>query len=65
MYVCLCRVVTDKQVKAAIEAGARTICAVSKACGAGDDCGGCRSHIEDLIEDHGALAIRGAEDRAA
>jgi bacterioferritin-associated ferredoxin len=51
MYVCVCRAVTDKEVKAAIEAGADTVQAVTKACCAGEDCGACHGVIEDMIED--------------
>ena len=51
MFVCICRTVTDKQVKAAIEMGATTVQAVTRSCCAGDDCGACRGMIEDMIED--------------
>ncbi len=50
MYVCLCRVVTDTEVNAAIDAGADTVESVMKMCRAGGDCGGCHGHIEDMIE---------------
>ena len=54
MFVCVCRAVTDQQVKAAIEAGAQSVEAVTAACCAGEDCGACHSKIEDLIEErHG------------
>jgi bacterioferritin-associated ferredoxin len=60
MYVCVCRAVTDKQVEAAIEAGARTVQDVTKACCAGDDCGACHQVIEGMIEDarEGESAVR-------
>jgi len=51
MYVCVCRAVTDREVKAAIDAGAHTVAAVTKACCAGDDCGACHGVIRDLIEE--------------
>jgi bacterioferritin-associated ferredoxin len=51
MYVCICRAVTDTQVRAAIEGGAQTREEVTAACCAGDDCGACHSVIEDMIED--------------
>jgi bacterioferritin-associated ferredoxin len=52
MYVCICRAVTDKQVKSTLEAGATTVAEVTRACGAGGDCGGCEGAIEDMIDDH-------------
>ncbi len=50
MYVCICRAVTEETVKAAIDAGADTVEAVTGACCAGDDCGSCHQVIEDMIE---------------
>jgi bacterioferritin-associated ferredoxin len=65
MYVCICRAVTDKVVKATIRAGAATVDAVADACGAGGDCGGCRGTIDAMIEDDGeavACGARGGRD---
>lgn len=62
MYVCVCLAVTDAQVRAAIEAGATTREAVTRACGAGGDCGACHGMIHEMIEDHleasGVVACR-------
>ena len=56
MYVCVCRAVTDEKVKQAIEAGARSVGAVTEACCAGDDCGACHGTIEEMIrETHGSV----------
>ena len=41
MIACLCRGVSDTAVRAAIARGARTVSAIRRACGAGDDCGSC------------------------
>jgi bacterioferritin-associated ferredoxin len=51
MYVCVCRAVTDVEVKAAIDAGAETVRAITQACCAGEDCGACHGAIEDLIDE--------------
>jgi bacterioferritin-associated ferredoxin len=53
MYVCCCNVVTDREVADAIEAGARTRSEVTRACGAGGDCGACHATIDGMIEAHG------------
>ena len=50
MFVCCCNAVTDETVRAAIDAGAHTVEAVTAACGAGGDCGACHPMIEELIE---------------
>jgi bacterioferritin-associated ferredoxin len=52
MYVCVCLAVSDKEVQAAIETGATTREAVTRACGAGGDCGACHGMISTMIEDH-------------
>ncbi len=52
MYVCVCLAVTDKQVQAAIESGALSREAVTRACKAGGDCGACHGMIREMIEDH-------------
>ena len=52
MYVCICRAVTDDRVRAAIEAGAMSVEAVTTACRAGEDCGACHCTIEEMIEEH-------------
>ena len=49
MVVCLCQGVSDRTVRASIEAGAHTRQQVTQACGAGDGCGGCHRTIKTLI----------------
>lgn len=51
MLVCHCNVVTDRQIREAISAGAREPRDVADLCGAGTDCLGCAPHIEDLLAD--------------
>ena len=50
MYVCICHAVTDDEVERAVDAGARTVPAVSGATRAGASCATCHDGIEDLIE---------------
>jgi bacterioferritin-associated ferredoxin len=60
MYVCVCLAVTDQEVDAAIDEGASTCEAVTRACGAGGDCGSCHEMIEQRID-----AKRLVRERAA
>jgi bacterioferritin-associated ferredoxin len=55
MVVCHCRGVSDRQVRAAIDDGARTLAEVGARCGAAQECGGCRFTVKDLL----ALAPEG------
>ena len=60
MYVCHCRVVTDRTIRQAVAAGAHDVEAVMDACGAGEACGGCIPSIEALLAD-AQLAVRHPE----
>jgi bacterioferritin-associated ferredoxin len=51
VYVCVCLAVSETEVRDAIEGGATTREAVTRACRAGGDCGACHQMIEDMIED--------------
>jgi bacterioferritin-associated ferredoxin len=52
MYVCVCLAVSESEVQKAIENGATTREAVTRACGAGGDCGACHGTIRTMIEEH-------------
>jgi len=46
MVLCICRSLTDREVDATIQDGARSLTEVAEACGAGTDCGSCVPAIE-------------------
>ncbi len=51
MYVCLCRGITDTQIKQAIESGkASCMRSLSKALGIAGDCGRCGKEARELLE---------------
>jgi bacterioferritin-associated ferredoxin len=52
MIVCVCRRVSDRAVDAAIQAGARDLPAISRATGAGTDCGCCREELAARASNH-------------
>ena len=52
MWVCHCKGVTDRQIRTAIEAGARTPVEIGTYCRAGTGCGGCLPEVCRLIDDH-------------
>lgn len=51
MYVCLCRGVTDRKIRAAIAAGASDLAAVGTATGAGIECGTCHPAVIELLRE--------------
>lgn len=51
MLVCHCRAVSDRQIEAAVSAGAHDARSVVRATHAGTGCGGCLTSLRALIED--------------
>ncbi len=49
MFVCLCNGITSQVVAEVIADGASTTNEISKACGAGADCGRCRRTLRLLL----------------
>ena len=51
MYVCLCKAVTDKQIRDAVDNGVQNIDQLQDSCGAVTGCGRCREVAQELIEE--------------
>ena len=49
VIICHCRVVNDQAIRAAVDAGATTLPAVSRATGAGTGCGGCVWSVKMIL----------------
>ena len=66
MIFCHCAVVSDRDVAAAVEAGARTVAQVCKATGAGQQCGTCVFAVRRVVCEHqGSPAVLTEVDSAA
>jgi bacterioferritin-associated ferredoxin len=52
MYVCVCKAVTDTQIKHAIDAGVSSRRDLFKCLGVGGDCGKCNPFVRELLDDH-------------
>jgi len=50
MIVCLCRGVSDREIRNAIDNGATCLGQLEQ-CGIGGDCGGCEGVLEELIDE--------------
>lgn len=57
MIICLCRGVSDKDVRRAVGRGAGAVEAISAACGAGSDCGACTLMLVDLLMESEAAGV--------
>jgi bacterioferritin-associated ferredoxin len=55
VIVCQCRVVSDRDVHAALATGARTVGAVCRTTGAAQDCGVCIFSVKALLQQHHEL----------
>ena len=59
MYLCICQAIRERDVDAAVRAGARRPSDVFRACGKSPQCGGCaydlRQRIADTIAAEGTL----------
>lgn len=62
MFVCLCHVTTDSQIRRAIDEGAATVDQIGEVCGAGTGCGACRPQIHDMLEAAGYGCERACAD---
>ena len=65
MIVCHCRVVSDRQVAEAVRSGARSVSAVCRSTGAGQECGSCVFSLKRLVCEHGAPILTSEVDVAA
>ncbi|CAG7857660.1 hypothetical protein MCAMS1_02566 [biofilm metagenome] len=52
MYVCVCKAVTDSQIKSAINEGLSSRRDLFKCLGVGGDCGKCTPHVKELLNNH-------------
>ncbi len=50
MYLCICKTVSDQQVREAVHEGVRTVGEVSARFGAGTECGKCLDDIRAYID---------------
>lgn len=50
MYVCLCKAVTDSQIKASINGGAETYAEVRRELGVATQCGKCSQHAKSIVQ---------------
>ncbi|QKT03675.1 bacterioferritin-associated ferredoxin [Ectothiorhodospiraceae bacterium 2226] len=57
MYVCLCQGVTDRQIRAAAEDGARTVRDLNRRLGVGTGCGKCTSCAREVLAAHPAVRV--------
>jgi bacterioferritin-associated ferredoxin len=51
VYICICHAVTDAEIAAVVDTGARCVTEVGEATRAGTSCATCHDTIEDLIDE--------------
>jgi bacterioferritin-associated ferredoxin len=50
MYVCLCKAVTDRQIRDAINGGCCSFSEVRKTLGVATECGKCGQHAKSIVK---------------
>lgn len=58
MYVCICKAVTDREIRCAVAEGARTVRALRKQLGCTGQCGKCKPQVREIRDE--VLADQGA-----
>lgn len=51
MYVCVCKAITDRQIKAAIDDGANSLGQLRKALGVASQCGKCSITAREILDE--------------
>lgn len=51
MYICVCKAVTDTQLRAAIDKGVCTRRQLTHCFGVGKDCGKCNKEVKELLKE--------------
>jgi len=54
MLICICRAVSDRQIRAVVSQGAHSMAQVRAELGTGGCCGKCTRQVRELIEEHSA-----------
>ncbi|MFN9174568.1 MAG: (2Fe-2S)-binding protein [Synechocystis sp.] len=49
MYICICRGITDQDIKDAADQGITSIQELSQSMGVGEDCGACHGHACQVL----------------
>jgi bacterioferritin-associated ferredoxin len=65
MIVCVCRGVSDREVKSIARRGVATIGELIRDCGAGGDCGACCERLAELLEEATPEAAAPSPPRSA
>ncbi len=50
MYICVCKGITDSQIRATVNGGAESIKEVRAQLGVSSQCGNCASEVRDIVE---------------
>ncbi len=52
MYVCLCKAITDTQIRQAVETGCKTMRCLNKELGVATQCGKCAKDARQILKAH-------------
>ncbi|MEC9414964.1 MAG: (2Fe-2S)-binding protein [Pseudomonadota bacterium] len=52
MYICICKAITDTQIRAAVDNGANSVCKLRKKFGLASSCGSCIAMTESILKEN-------------
>jgi bacterioferritin-associated ferredoxin len=54
MYVCICKAVTDREIRKAAASGADNLYELRESLGVASGCGGCADHAQEILDESSA-----------
>jgi len=57
MYICICKSVTDKQIRRAVAQGADNLYELRESLGVASGCGTCAGAAQEILDDYGIRMI--------
>jgi len=52
MYICICKAITDTQIRAAVDNGDNSVCKLRKKFGLASSCGSCIEMTESILQEN-------------
>lgn len=65
MIICLCRAVSDREIRSLVDSGAKSMAEVRAMCGIGECCGKCARQARELIIERVGMMVANEVSRAA
>ncbi len=58
MYICICKAITDTQIRAAVDNGVNSVCKLRKKFGLASSCGSCIKMTESILKENSKKEVK-------